>query len=85
MSLWDFELLLIDWVLHFEVDFVLEVLGQAQIVFVNAESILVFAQNIQVSLLELLWNLQVASSLDLLSGQSLPLHFWKAVVDVLAY
>jgi len=85
MSLWDFELLLIDWVLHFEVDFVLEVLGQAQIVFVNAESILVFAQNIQVSLLELLWNLQVASSLDFLSGQSLPLHFWKAVVDVLAY
>jgi hypothetical protein len=57
VSLRDFEMLLVDWVLHFEADFVLEVLGQAQIVFVNAESILVFAQNIQVSLLELLRDL----------------------------
>ncbi len=58
MSLQDFELLLVDWVLHLEVNFVLEVFGQTQIVFVKAESILVFAQNIQVSFLELLRNLQ---------------------------
>jgi hypothetical protein len=84
MSLRDFELLPVDWVLHFEVDFVLEVFGKSQVIFVNAESILVFAQNIEVSFLKLLWNLQMASSLHLFSGKSLPLHFWKAVVNVLA-
>ncbi len=59
----DFELLPVDWILHFEVDFVLEILGQAQVLFVNAESILVFAHDVQVSFLEFLWYLQMASSL----------------------
>jgi hypothetical protein len=58
----DFELLPVDLILHFEVYLVLEILGQAQIVSVNAESVLVFAKNVQVSLLELLRYLQMALS-----------------------
>ncbi len=58
----------VDGILCHEMNLVLEILGQAQIVFVNAESALVFAQNIQISFLELLWYLQVASSLDFFPG-----------------
>jgi hypothetical protein len=47
---------------------VLEILGQAQIVLVNAKNVLVFAQNIQVSFLELLRYLQMASSFDFFPG-----------------
>jgi hypothetical protein len=68
IRLWDFELLPVDGILCHEMNLVLEILGQAQIVFVNAESALVFAQNIQISFLELLWYLQVASSLDFFPG-----------------
>jgi hypothetical protein len=68
MRLRDFELFPVDWVLCLEVDLVLEILGQAQIVLVNAESILMFAQNIQVSFLELFRHLQMALSFNFFSG-----------------
>ncbi len=84
LSLRDFELLSVDWILCFEVNFVFEVLGQTQVIIVNAQGILMLAQNVQISVLELIQNLQVAWSLDLISGKSLPLHFWKAFVDILA-
>jgi hypothetical protein len=76
MCLWDLELLPVDRILHFEV------LSQCKVIFVNA-SILMFAQNVKVSVLEFLLDLQVTSSLNFISGKSLPLHFWKVVVDVL--
>ena len=56
-----FELFSVYWVLRFEMDFVLEILHETQVVFVNAESILVFAQDIQIAFMELLWDLEVAS------------------------
>jgi len=68
MGIRDFELLPVDWILHLEMCLVLEITGQAQILLVNDESILVFAQNIQVSFLELLRYLQMASSFDFFSG-----------------
>jgi hypothetical protein len=71
MCLWDFKLLPVDWILHLEVDFVLEILGQTQVILVNAESILVFAQDVQVSFLsflEFLRYLQMASSFDFFPG-----------------
>jgi len=68
MCLQNFELFPVEWILRFEVDFVLEILGQAQVVFVNAESILMFAQDIQVSFLEFLRYLQMASPLDFITG-----------------
>jgi len=61
MFLRDLELLPVDWILHFEVDFVLEILGQAK-------SILVFAQDVQVSFLEFLQYLQMASLLYFFPG-----------------
>jgi hypothetical protein len=74
-------LFLVDWVLHFEVDFVFEV--QPEVVFVDAESVLVFAQDIQISFLVFVRDLQMAKFLDFIPGKSLPLHFQRAVVDVL--
>jgi len=68
MRLRNFELRPVDWILHFEMYLVLEILGQAQIVLVNAKNVLVFAQNIQVSFLELLRYLQMASSFDFFPG-----------------
>jgi hypothetical protein len=68
MCLRDLELLLVDWILILEVDFVLEILGQTQVVFVDAESILMFAQYIQVSLMIFLRYLQVKLSSDFFPG-----------------
>ena len=84
MGFQNFELFPIDRILRLEVDFVLEILGESQVVFFNAESVLMFAQDVQISFMEFLWNLEVAPPSDFISGQSFPLHFWKAVVDVLA-
>jgi hypothetical protein len=41
-TFWNFELFPVDWIAGFEVDFVLEILGESQIVFIYAESVLVF-------------------------------------------
>ncbi len=54
------------------------------VVLINAESILVFAQDVQVPIMKFLRNLEVTSAPDFFPGQSFPLHFWKAVVNVLA-
>jgi hypothetical protein len=61
VGLRNFELFPVNRVLCFEVNFVLEILRETQVLFVDAESVLMFAQNIQIALMELLWNLEVAS------------------------
>jgi hypothetical protein len=43
MGFQDLELFSINRILRFEVDFMLEILGESQIIFVNAERVLVFA------------------------------------------
>ncbi len=62
VSLRNFELFLVDRILIFGVNPVLVVLGQPQVVFVQADSILVLEKLVQELLLELLWYLEVASS-----------------------
>ncbi len=61
MGLRNLELFSIDQILRFEVDFVLEIFDESQVVFVEAESVLMFAQDIQISVVKFLWNLEVAS------------------------
>jgi len=61
VGLRNFELFSVNRVLRFEVNFVLEILRETQVVFVDAESVLMFAQDIQIAFMELLWNLEVAS------------------------
>jgi hypothetical protein len=85
VSLRYLELFPIDLVLHFEMNIVGEVLWQTQVVFVDAECVLVFVQDVDVSLCVFVWNLEVASFLYVISGKSFPLHFQKAAVDVLVY
>jgi hypothetical protein len=58
----------VDWILHLEGDFVLEILGQTQVILINAESVLVYAQDVQVTFLEFLRYLQMASSFDFFHG-----------------
>ncbi len=62
------ELFLVNRILHFEMDFVFKILGETQIVFIDAEGVLVFAQDIQVSVMKFLWDLQVTSASDFLPG-----------------
>ncbi len=61
VGLRNFELFPVNRILRFEVNFVLEILCKTQVVFVDAESVLMFAQDIQIAFMELLWNLEVAS------------------------
>jgi hypothetical protein len=82
---WNFELLLVNWILCFEMDFVLEILGETQVILVHAESVLVFTHDVQILFMEFLRDLEVTSPSDFFPGQSFPLHFWKAVEDVLAH
>jgi hypothetical protein len=84
VGLWNLELFPVNWILRFEVDFVFKILGKNQVVLIDAEGILVFAQDIKISVMEFLWDLQVTLPFDFFPGQSFPLHFWKAVVDILA-
>jgi hypothetical protein len=59
--------------------------GQAQVVFVHTQGILMPVENVNIFLLVFIRDLQLASFLNMLSGKPLPLHFWKAVVHVLTY
>jgi len=74
VGLWNLELFPVNWILRFEVDFVFKILGETQVVLIN----------VKISVMEFLWDLQVTSPFDFFTGQSFPLHFRKAVVDVLA-
>jgi hypothetical protein len=62
-----------------------EILGETQVIIVDAESILVFTQDVQILFVDFLRDLEVTSPSDFFPRQSFPLHFWKAVVDVLAH
>jgi hypothetical protein len=68
VGLGNFELFSVNWGLRFEMNFVLEILRETQVVFVDAESFLMFAQDIQIAFMELLWNLEVASSFYFFPG-----------------
>jgi len=58
----------VNWILRFEVDFVFKILGETQVVLIDAEGVLVFAQDIQVSVMKFLWDLQVTSASDFFPG-----------------
>jgi len=68
VGFWDFELLPVDRILIFEVDFVFKILGETQVIFVDAKSVLVFAQYIQILFMKFLWNLEMTPSSNLFPG-----------------
>ncbi len=68
VGLRNFELFSVNRILCFEVNFVLEIFRKTQVVFVDAESALMFAQDIQIAFMELLWNLEVAPPSDFIPG-----------------
>jgi len=77
----DFELFSIYWVLIFEMDFMSIVLGQPQVIFVQADGLLMLEQDVNVFFSEFVWNLQVAMSCDLVSGQLGLGSVWNVALD----
>ena len=69
VSLRNFELLPIDGILIFQVDFVFVISGQPQVILVDADGLLVFVEEVQISCLEFIWYLEMASSGDVLLVQ----------------
>jgi hypothetical protein len=62
------ELFSVNWILHLEMNLVFEILGQAQIILIDAQGILVLAQDVQVSVMKFLWYLQMTPSPDFFPG-----------------
>ncbi len=81
MSLWDFELFPVYWVLVFQVDFMFVISGQSQVILVNADGLLVSVEEVQISCLEFIWYLEMASSGDVLLGQLWSWHIWNVALD----
>jgi hypothetical protein len=69
VSLWDFELFPVYWVLIFQMDFVFVVSGQSQVVLVDADGLLVSVEEVQVLGLEFIRDLEMASSGNVFFGQ----------------
>jgi hypothetical protein len=57
MRLGDFELFMIDVFIVFEVNLVLVVFGQPEVILVDADGLLVFEQDIDISFPEFVWHL----------------------------
>jgi hypothetical protein len=81
MGLRDFKLFAIHWIFVLEINFMLIVPGQPQVVFVQADSILVLEQNVDVPFSEFVRNLQVAMSCDFVSGQFVLGSDWYVAFD----
>ncbi len=62
------ELFLIYRIFIFEVNFVIVVPGQPEVVFVQAEGILVLKQDVDVLLSVFVWDLEVATVCDFIPG-----------------
>jgi hypothetical protein len=69
MGLRDFQLFTIYWVFVFEMKIMPVVPGQPQVVFVQADGILVLEQDVDVPFAKFFRNLQVAMSCNFISGQ----------------
>ncbi len=60
VSLWDFQLFPVYWILIFQTDFVLVVFGQSQVVLVNADGLLVSVEEVLILGLEFIRDLEMA-------------------------
>jgi hypothetical protein len=67
----NFGLFSADWVFLLQMDFVSEILGQDQVIFVLTQGILVFVEDVNVFFFVFLRDLEVASLLNLLSSSLL--------------
>jgi hypothetical protein len=69
VSLWDFELFPVHWILILQMDFVLVVFGQSQVILVDADGLLIPLEEVQILGLEFIWDLEMAASGNVLLGQ----------------
>jgi hypothetical protein len=69
VSLWDFELFPVHWILILEMDFMLIVFGQSQIIFFDADGLLVSVEEVQILVFEFIRDLEMAVPGNVLLGQ----------------
>ena len=81
VSLRDFELLPIYRILIFQVNFVFVVSGQPQVIFVDADGLLVLVEEVQISSFEFIRYLEMALSGDVLLGYLWSWRVWNVVLD----
>ncbi len=85
MSLWDFELFAVNRVVVFEVDSVLVIFGLSKVIFVDADGLLVFVQQIEVLMFELVRYLEIASPGNVFHDELTPGMLWNVPLDNRAY
>ena len=69
VSLWNFKLFPVHRVFILQVDFVFVIPGQSQVVFVDADGLLLFEQQVQVLRFEFVQNVEIATLGNVFSGQ----------------
>jgi hypothetical protein len=81
VSLRDFELLPVYGILILQMDFVFVVSGQSQVIFIEADGLLISVEEVQVLSPEFVWDLEMASSGNIFFGQSGSLSVWNVALD----
>jgi hypothetical protein len=69
VSFWYLELFPVHRVVIFQIDVMFVVSRQPQVVFVNADSFLMFEKKVQILCLEFLWNREIAMPGNVVSGK----------------
>ncbi len=81
VSLWNFELFPVYWILILQMDFVLVVFGQSQVILVDADGLLVSVEEVQILGLEFIRDLEMAASGNVLFGQPGSRSIGNVVLD----
>jgi hypothetical protein len=69
VSFWNFKLFPVHRIFILQVDFEFVIPGQSQVIFVGADGLLIFEQEVQVLSLEFVRNLEIAMPGNVFSGQ----------------
>ncbi len=81
MSLWDFELFAVNRVIVLQIDPVLVVFDLSKVIFVNADGLMVFVQQIEVLVFELVRNLDMALPGYIVHGELSPGMLWNVALN----
>ncbi len=68
VSLWNFELFSVYWILILQMDFVLVVFGQSQVILVDADGLLVSVEEVKILRFEFIRDLEMAAFSNVLFG-----------------
>jgi len=81
VSLWDFELFPVYGILILQMDFVFVVFSQSQVIFIDADGLLVSVEEVQILGLEFIQDLEMTASGNVLLYQPGSRSIWDVVLD----